>query len=274
MKCVQMYKYEFTGEVLNFNGTYLRRIRSDSTGELGGWIEREENLKRTGLCWVGGEAKVYGNAVIKDDAIVTGNAVVCGRSIIKMRARVLDNAFVENAEISGNACVCENAIFSGSMGGNAIVKGNANYSGSIYDNIILLRTPAGYYYYVTNSFNSVCIPCEIVPSHEKDFIIMPLERQENYKKRKEKKAEELQKYAGKNNFELLLSGLELPDNNDDQRERHLCLLKRSIWESYKDRRLKQWNHEFYDDYEEVLKSRLFIDDTLIMLNPKTNGEEL
>ena len=45
-------------------------------GDLGGWIEKEENL--SGNAWVYGNAEVYGNARVSGDAEVSGNARVSG----------------------------------------------------------------------------------------------------------------------------------------------------------------------------------------------------
>ena len=77
-----MKKYEFTGEVkrIKLIGTevVLRRIRAVTAfggveaGDIGGWIEKEENLSHDGSAWVHSSAWVYG------DARVCGNAEVCG----------------------------------------------------------------------------------------------------------------------------------------------------------------------------------------------------
>ena len=75
---VETKKYEFTGETKEFCGRTLHRIRAlisfsiVAKGELGGWIEKEENLSHVyGNAWVYGNARVYGNAQ------VSGNARVC-----------------------------------------------------------------------------------------------------------------------------------------------------------------------------------------------------
>lgn len=64
-----MKKYEFTGEIkTNIFGKTLRRIKASvkfgivEVGELGGWIEKEENLEVSGNAWVYGDAEVSGNA--------------------------------------------------------------------------------------------------------------------------------------------------------------------------------------------------------------------
>ena len=114
-------KYEFTGETYNLNGHILHRIRRLSDGELGGWIEKEENLSQEGNCWVGvfarvywdakvsGDAQVYGyaevsyNAKICDSAEVYGHASVYGNAIVGDNAKVYQYARVNNAQVSGNA---------------------------------------------------------------------------------------------------------------------------------------------------------------------------
>ena len=78
-----MKKYEFTGETkAGPEGEILHRIRAlvkielgDITveaGDIGGWIEKEENLSQYDKSWV------YGNARVCDNALVYGNARVCG----------------------------------------------------------------------------------------------------------------------------------------------------------------------------------------------------
>ena len=69
-----MKKYEFTGEVKVKFGVTLKRIRAlidfgnVKKGELGGFIEKEENLSYAGDAWVSGNAWVYGNAWVSGDA--------------------------------------------------------------------------------------------------------------------------------------------------------------------------------------------------------------
>ena len=79
-----MKKFEFTGETktisLLFRTATLHRIRAVAEfglvkiGDLGGWIEKEENLSHEGKAWVWGNAKVCG------DAEVWGNAEVFSAS--------------------------------------------------------------------------------------------------------------------------------------------------------------------------------------------------
>lgn len=69
-----MKKYEFTGETkeirLLFRTATLHRIRATvafgivEVGDLGGWIEKEENLSHEGKAWVWGNAEVCGDAKV------------------------------------------------------------------------------------------------------------------------------------------------------------------------------------------------------------------
>ena len=67
-----MKKYEFTGETINFMGRTLHRIKacrdfgSAKAGDIGGFIEKEENLSHCGNAWVFEDAKVFEDALIKD----------------------------------------------------------------------------------------------------------------------------------------------------------------------------------------------------------------
>ena len=94
-----MKKYEFTGETKRielWNRTAtLHRIKATvefgfvKVGELGGWIEKEENLSHEGKAWICGDAKVWGNAEVCGDAKVWGNAEVCGDAKVFLASHVL-----------------------------------------------------------------------------------------------------------------------------------------------------------------------------------------
>ena len=76
-----MRKYELTEETKTLAyGKVLHRIRAlidisrygVKAGDLGGWIEKYDNLSQDGDAWV------CGNAEVRDNAEVYGNAKVCG----------------------------------------------------------------------------------------------------------------------------------------------------------------------------------------------------
>ena len=127
-----MKKYELTTEILQYAGYTLHRIKavknfgSVKAGELGGWIESEENLSQADNAWVYNNAKVFDKARVYGDAAVSDDATVCGYAIVSDNARVYDNA-----EVSDYVEVFENAI----VFGHAKVYGKATINGDakVYD---------------------------------------------------------------------------------------------------------------------------------------------
>ena len=132
--------YEFTGETIEFLGKTLHRIKATKDlpkhgvkkGDLGGWIEKEDNLQDS--AWVGGKAKVYGNAkvynnasiqqgaTISEQARVKNEAVVTGCADVKGEAMIYDCAVIDgNATVEGKAIVCDNAMVTD----NVLIKDNA-----------------------------------------------------------------------------------------------------------------------------------------------------
>ena len=114
-----MKKYELTSETKVFLGKTLYRIKAlvqfgnVNAGDLGGWIEKEENLSQSGNAWVYGDARVSGNAWVYGDARVSGGARVYGNARVSGDARVYGDAEVYgNARVYGNAEVCKiGAVF-------------------------------------------------------------------------------------------------------------------------------------------------------------------
>lgn len=111
-----MNKYELTDEAITVYSRTLYRIRAlreiarygIKAGELGGYIEREENLSQHGDCWVYGDAVVNGNAWVSDNAVVTENAAVSGDAWIYGNSVVRGNARIsDHIQLSGG--VWENA---------------------------------------------------------------------------------------------------------------------------------------------------------------------
>lgn len=139
-------KYAFTGETLTIHDEHenadhlLHRIVAlkdieinenikVTKGELGGFIESEENLSQEGNCWLDGDehymAVAYGNASVSDDAYVSwagvsGNAKVCENAIVT-GAEIMDDAVVAgNSKVGqeyGETVICGNA----KVHGNAVV---------------------------------------------------------------------------------------------------------------------------------------------------------
>lgn len=82
-------KYEILKDVkITVSGRELFRIKAlididrfgVKAGDLGGYIEKENNLSQDGDAWVYGNARVYGDARVYGNAWVCGDARVCGNA--------------------------------------------------------------------------------------------------------------------------------------------------------------------------------------------------
>ena len=159
---INVKKYSFTGETLNWNGVILHRIKANigiffyniRAGDLGGWIESEENLSQYGDAWVGGEAKVYnsahicgsvfvgekaqvfGEANISGIVYIMGSAQISGKSEIwggnhsrrnpveiYGSAQIRDSSISESASISGTSIILDSVVSN-----HARISGNARIS--------------------------------------------------------------------------------------------------------------------------------------------------
>ena len=94
----KMKKYELTTNVKTGFGRKLFQIKAlvsfgDVTaGDLGGYIEKEENLSHDDNAWVYDDAWVFGDALVFDNARVFGDARVCGDAWVCGDARVCGDA--------------------------------------------------------------------------------------------------------------------------------------------------------------------------------------
>lgn len=157
-------KYRLTDETQEYNGNTLYRIQATKNfsnvkaGDLGGWVESEDNLSHYGSCWVYDDACVLkkavvsecatihdnaiisGNAKIKDSAKIFGNAKVFGNAKLCDMAKVYDKAMVyENARIFGKSEIFENA----QVYGNAMTFNDSKVYGCawVFDNAELNDEP-------------------------------------------------------------------------------------------------------------------------------------
>ena len=173
-----MKKYEFTGETKEIKEDFskvitvhrIRAIRDFGdvhVGDIGGWIECENNLSHKGNCWV------YDNAIVYNCAIIYNNATIHDSALVKNSAYVIDDAKIfgtatayqsaaicnkaeihDCACISGNSLICENArIYDGAhISGNSVISGDAR----IYNNTFI------------NGFSHISMDAKI--SSKKDIV--------------------------------------------------------------------------------------------------------
>jgi carbonic anhydrase/acetyltransferase-like protein (isoleucine patch superfamily) len=121
----------------------LKAFSDVKKGDLGGYVESEDNLSQQGTCWVYGDAQVHSNARVLDDAWIYGDAYVYGDAKVHGNAWVYDNARVYghaqvygDAKVYGNAKVHDNArvYCHAQVYGDAKVYGNAK----VHDNARVL----------------------------------------------------------------------------------------------------------------------------------------
>ena len=149
-----LYRIEATKEITKFGV---------KVGDLGGYIEKEENLY--GDAWVSCDAKVYGNAKVSEDAWVSGNACVSCDAEVYGNAQVYGDAWVSgDARVSGNARVYGNACVYGDakVSGDANVSGNAEVYGDTIEkenDLINITSNAGSYN-ITITPNHIKIGCQ------------------------------------------------------------------------------------------------------------------
>ena len=96
-----MKKFKLTSEfIVDISGVKLFRIKAliefgnVKAGDLGGYIEKEENLSHMGDAWVSDDARVSGNAQVFGNARVFGNAWVSGNARVSGDAQVFGDARV------------------------------------------------------------------------------------------------------------------------------------------------------------------------------------
>ncbi|MBR6133984.1 hypothetical protein IKQ38_00705 [Candidatus Saccharibacteria bacterium] len=107
-------KYEFTGEQKHYDGITLNRIRAlvnipkygVKAGDLGGWIQSENNLSQDGQCWVSGNAWVFAEGCVYGDALVSDNTWVYGYAQVSGNAVVRGDTWLSGyVNVSGYACL-------------------------------------------------------------------------------------------------------------------------------------------------------------------------
>lgn len=111
-------KYELLkDDYIEYKGKTLYRIKAlrdfgyIKKGELGGYIQSENNLSHEGDCWVYGNACIYDNAKVYDNARVYGYAEVYGDSCIRGNVNIHGKTLIHgDAKASGNINVNEGII--------------------------------------------------------------------------------------------------------------------------------------------------------------------
>ena len=110
----------------------MKNFSDVKKGDLGGYIENENNLSQDDYCWVYDYAMVFGNASVSENAkirdysMVYGNATIGGTAVLSYNSRVFDSAMIRGTtRVMNNAMVFGDAYLTGEVAviDNAIVFG-------------------------------------------------------------------------------------------------------------------------------------------------------
>lgn len=145
-KNAEQKKYEIT-DIIHPLYPWLHQIRALTfvneqveAGELGGYVQSEENLCQEGGCWI------YDRAVCCEDAVVSGEARICDDVMVRGSALVTGNArMFEWACAEGNCCIRSGEISRNArVAGEAVVSANADgYSPLIDGTSMVYGTVSG-----------------------------------------------------------------------------------------------------------------------------------
>ena len=141
MTKVENKKYELieTAELLMFTKMFrIRALRSFGDvkeGQLGGYVENENNLSHEGNAWIYHYAKVCGNAKVIDNAKIRNRATVLFNAVVSENAEVYDNAVItDDAVVEGDTKVYGDTRVGGVsiVTNTSKVHGNANVDGNAF----------------------------------------------------------------------------------------------------------------------------------------------
>lgn len=124
---------------------WLHRIQALKTinewveaGELGGFVQSEQNLSQEGACWIYDDAICCGEAVVKQDAELHDGAAAAGFSIITGdacmygRAWAKGNCWIQSGEVKDDAVVAGEAVIKkAGKGDSPLIAGNSRVYGTV-----------------------------------------------------------------------------------------------------------------------------------------------
>lgn len=134
-----MKKYKITGvKHPRMNAWRIQAVRDLPSlgvkhGELGGFVESEQNLSHDGESWVGGDAVVRDRAVVKGSAVMRENSSAQGTAVLSDHARLFGRAHIgDHAWMGGRAMAFDDTRILGaaSVSGHVRLFGQAIVSGA------------------------------------------------------------------------------------------------------------------------------------------------
>lgn len=129
-------KYKLTDDTRKYWGRTIYRIKAlkdfgdVKKGDLGGWVESEDNLSQYGNCWVYDDAEVFDTSRVCDNAQMHNSSRLLKDSFMYGDAKIFDNVWVSDTSyILGTAKVYKNSHIYGRavITGDAIVNKSSDY---------------------------------------------------------------------------------------------------------------------------------------------------
>jgi NDP-sugar pyrophosphorylase family protein len=87
-------------------------------GDVGGYVQSENNLSKEGLCWIYDNAMVLENAKLRGNARLRDKAVIEGNSIVEDISIVRDNSYISGSSrikgctlVSGRTHIFNSLVF-------------------------------------------------------------------------------------------------------------------------------------------------------------------
>lgn len=112
-------KYKLTKEKTMHRGKVVHRIQAlkdfDTVkrGDLGGYVEAEDNLSQQGTCWIH-SGFCIDDGRVEDYAQVYGSSTISKKGVAKNFSKVIDSEITDNAIIKNYAEISQFSIASGS----------------------------------------------------------------------------------------------------------------------------------------------------------------
>ena len=133
-------KKEVYDDVFVYRVQALKHFSDVKAGDIGGYVQSENNLSQEGDCWIYDDAIAYNNSKIIDNAKVCNKAILADNAIVMEDATVKDEAYiVGNGNILGKAVISEYSYIEDfSVIKDATILGTAEVSNSdIVGNVIV-----------------------------------------------------------------------------------------------------------------------------------------
>lgn len=141
---MEQKKYEITN-IAHPRYPWLHRIRAlvdvndkVKAGDLGGFVQSEENLSQKDSCWIFDDAVCCEDALVRKDArmfdgsMARGSALVAGDARMFERACADGNCCIRSGEIKDNARVAGNAVIAMDVGEHSpMIAGDSRVYGNV-----------------------------------------------------------------------------------------------------------------------------------------------